>query len=170
MRRQQRHTARLSAVRRVSSVRSGGGGRHSDGGHGGHSDGARRSDGGHGRHTASHTSMSHAELDGDVDDRRRGGSDGAMHSAGPWPRQPTVTWRTPSTSPLRGSSPLRSQARGRSGAGYGGGGSGVATPMAHSATPRLAASCGSLSGQLSGSSSPRFNLEDARALALLHAR
>ena len=141
-----------------------------------------------------------------VDERRRGGSDGAVPSgAGAWPRQHTVTWRTPSTSPLRGSStsplrgsstsplrgssPPRAQARGRGGASYTGGGSGLATPMAHSATPRLAtASCASLSGHtlsghlsgppletdrhLSGnnSSSPRFNLEDARALALLHAR
>ena len=149
-----------------------------------------------------------------VDERRRGGSDGAVPSgAGAWPRQHTVTWRTPSTSPLRGSStsplrgsstsplrgsstsplrgssPPRAQARGRGGASYTGGGSGLATPMAHSSTPRLAtASCASLSGHtlsghisgppletdrhLSGnnSSSPRFNLEDARALALLHAR
>ena len=172
-------------------------------------------------HAPSHASMSHGELGSGVgampngklgsgvddylqlllkgvDERRRGGSDGAVPSgAGAWPRQHTVTWRTPSTSPLRGSStsplrgssPPRAQARGRGGASYTGGGSGLATPMAHCSTPRLAtASCASLSGHtlsgplspppletdrhLSGnnSSSPRFNLEDARALALLHAR
>ena len=53
----------------------------------------------------------------------------------------------------------------------------MAHPMGHAfehgAPPRRDASCASLGGQPSGpgpGSSPRFNLEEARALALLHAR